>query len=428
MSYAKHPKEMYMLALVEMCQRFAFWGVGNLLVLYLVLFHKFPDMRADNLYGFFTGVAFVLPVLGGFFADRMGYRLPVYAGALATAAGCFLLATGSLHFLYAALILVAIGASIFTPSIYALLGHVYHDKQHLREGGFSIYYCSVNVGIFLAMFTLGFIGQSHSWSLAFTLAGIIQLLGIWPFARVMKSPALANLDSIQEQARLSKRPQAPLTRTEKSRLWVIGALAFFSIFFWVAYNQGGSSLTLFSLRYTDRNLFGFEMPAAWLYSAEPLYLVLLAIPLTSLYIYLHKRKKDPTPPVKSALGLIFMALCFGLMALGSRSLPPLAQSGSVSPLYLLGSYFLMAVGELLITPIGLALITHLSPRRYTALLVGVWYLCIGIGYYLGGVLAGLMSVFQSISQFFNLYILISLIPALALLLFARKLNAMRHLK
>src|SRR5579872_5234228 len=122
---------MYLLALVEMCQRFAFWGIGNLLVLYLVQAHHYPDAKADNLYGFFTGVAFVLPILGGFAADRMGYRLPVLWGSVISAVGCFLLATGSGSMIYAALGCAAIGASVFTPSIYALLGKVYQDKHHL---------------------------------------------------------------------------------------------------------------------------------------------------------------------------------------------------------------------------------------------------------------------------------------------------------
>lgn len=157
----KHPKEMYLLAVSEMCQRFAFWGIANLLVLYLVEHHHFADAKADTLFGLFTGIAFVLPVLGGWIADRTSYRLAVIWGSILNAIGCFLMATGSVSFLYVALFFAAAGGCIFTPGIYTILGHVYHDKQNLREGGFSIYYCSVNVGIFLAMIVLGWIGQTN---------------------------------------------------------------------------------------------------------------------------------------------------------------------------------------------------------------------------------------------------------------------------
>jgi POT family proton-dependent oligopeptide transporter len=419
---------MYLLALVEMCQRFAFWGIGNLLVLYLVQYHQMADAKADNLFGIFTGVAFVLPLLGGFIADRLGYRTPLLVGCVAMAIGCFLIASGSLTLLYIALLCIALGGCVFTPCVYALLGHVYHDRQNLREGGFSIYYCSVNIGIFLAMFVLGYIGQMHSWALAFVIAGCVQLLGIWPFLIVMRSPVLATL-ALEQKAAIKKPIKHPaLTKHEKSRLLVICVLALFSIVFWAAYNQGGSSLTLFALRYTDRNLWGFQMPPSWLFSAEPLYLVIFAIPLTSLYVFLHRRKLDPSPPMKSALGLIAMALCFLVMVFASLGIPSMAQTGSVSPLYLLWAFAFMALGEMLITPIGLALITHLSPRRFTALLVGVWYCCIGIGFYAGGLLAGLMTKLHSLTQYFNIYIVLTLVPALFLFYFAKKLNTMRHAK
>jgi POT family proton-dependent oligopeptide transporter len=257
---------------------------------------------------------------------------------------------------------------------------------------------------------------------------VVQLIGIIPFLKVMKRPLLSKLHLIQQKMGLFEQPkQTPLTSHEKDRLKVISILAFFSILFWITYNQGGSSMTLFALGYTDRNLLGFEIPPAWLFSAEPLYLVLLVIPLTSLYVYLHKRKKDPTPPMKSAFGLIAMALCFGIMVLAARSIPPQAHNGSVNPLYLLGAYAFMAIGELLITPIGLSLVTHLSPHRYTAMLVGVWYLCIGIGFYLGGVLAGFMSVLHSLSEFFSIYVVLTVIPAIILISLSRKLNEMRHI-
>lgn len=417
---------MYYLALTEMCQRFALYGVAYMLVLYLVQTLKFTDTDADHLFGIFTGVAFILPVLGGYVADRLSYKLPVIWGMILTAIGCFLIATGSESLLYLSLFFIAIGSSVFTPGIYALLGTLYHKDHSLRDSGFSIYYSAVNIGTFLAMFVLGAISQAHSWNAAFFVAGVVQLLGFFSFARAMKTINIAPLKEAHAKAAQKKQPA--LHKHEINRIWVICILAFFSILFWMAYNQGGSSMNLFALKFTDRHAFGFEMPPSWLLSSESLYLIILAIPLSKLYMYLAKRKKDPSPPTKSGLSLIFMGICFAIMAIGASQIPSGAMTARVSPFYLFSAYAFMAIGEMLLMPIGLSLVTHLSPRRFTAMLVGVWYLCIGIAFYLGGMIAPLMSRVKSMSSFFVMFVVISFVAGGILLLLVKKLNKMRHME
>ncbi len=423
--HTKQPKEMYLLALTEMTQRFAFWGIANLLVIYLVQYQLFSDVLADQLFGIFTGVAFVLPVLGGYFADRFNYRLPVIWGMCSTAIGCFLMAIGQVTLMYIALLFVAIGAAIFTPSIYALLGTLYRSQHHLREGGFSIYYSAVNIGAFVAMLIIGAFGQAKLWSVAFVIAGLVQLAGLYFFSKALENPELFKMSKIKKLTKVER--EAPLHKHEQNRIIVICILSLFSIIFWMAYNQGGSSLNLFALRYTDRHVLGLEVPPSWLLSAETLYLVIFAIPLAALYAFLSKRKMNPTPAAKSGLGLISMAICFLIMAIGSRLIPDEAQSASLSPSYLLFAYAFMALGEMLIAPIGLSLITHLSPHRFTALLVGCWYLCIGIAFYLGGAIAPLMSHLKSMTSFFNLFVILSAAAGIILIVFVKKLDKMRHL-
>lgn len=420
---------MYFLALTEMCQRFAFWGVANLLVLYLVQQQRFTDTAADHLFGLFTGFAFILPILGGYIADRMNYRLPVIWGMLATSIGCFLMASGSTQMVYPALFFIAIGAAIFTPSIYTLLGTLYHDQHDLRDSGFSIYYSAVNAGAFLAMIILGAVGEAYSWRAAFLLAGLIQLLGFFPFRKALKTINLNKIAALSSAP--SKKKHPPLHKHEISRIWVICILSFFSILFWAAYNQGGSSMNLFALDFTNRHVMGFEMPTSWLLASESLYLIILAIPLAKLYTYLAKRKMDPTPPLKSALSLFAMGICFLIMMIGAKQLSSSStdsMTGMISPAYLFTAYAFMALGEMLIAPIGLALITHLSPRRFTALLVGVWYTCIGVAFYLGGLIAPYLSKLKSMSSFFGIFVLISFVFGGLLLLLVKKLNVMRHLK
>lgn len=422
---SRHPKEMYLLALIEMCQRFAFWGIGNLLVLFLVQFHRFSDPAATHLYGLFTGVAFVLPMLGGYIADRTSHKGAVAIGSVSTALGCFLMATGSLDMLYAALFFAAIGASVFTPSIYTILSAVYKDKHHLREGGFSIYYSAVNVGVFLATFILGAFGHQNEWAWAFIVAGLVQFVGLFVFLKLMQNPLFAKMHVAQSKMGAQKNSY-PLKKEEKDRIIVIVALAVVSILFWMAYNQGWSSMSLFALRFTDRMAGSFEIPTSWIFSLESLYLILLAFPLAWIYSWLAKRKWDPSPPMKTVMSLVAMGLCFMIMKIGSEQIPAGATSASISPLYPVFAYLLMAIGEMLLAPIGLSLVTHLSPHRYTAFLVGAWYVCIGVAFYAGGLLAGLMSTMKELSEFFNMFVLISFIPAALLFLFARKLNRMRH--
>jgi len=425
-SLHKQPRAMYFLALTEMCQRFAFWGVGNLLVLFLVQHYRFSDTRADHLFALFTGLAFFLPVLGGWIADKMHYHLPVIWGMVFTAIGCFLIGTGEISFLLIGLLGVAVGGSIFTPSIYALLGSLYHSCHHLRDSGFSIYYSAVNIGVFLAMIVLGSIGQAGHWNMAFLLAGIVQLIGFFPFRFARRDFQMSHISPGLYKGEKKKQPR--LHTHEKQRIWVILILCFFSILFWMAYNQGGSSMNLFALRYTDRHIGSFEMPPSWLLSSESLYLVLLAFPLAKLYTGLAKRKSDPTPPMKTALSLFAIGLCFLIMTLGASKVPAGATSASISPAYLFWAYGLMALGEMLIAPIGLSLVTHLSPRRFTAMLVGVWYLCIGLAFYAGGMIAPLMSQIKEMGWFFSLFVVIAFLCGGVLLFLVKRLNKMRHLE
>lgn len=421
----RQPKEMYYLSFIEMCQRFGLWGIGNLLVIYAITHFNFSDSDATQLYGIFSGIAFILPLLGGFIADRTNYKRTVIFGSLALALGCFLMALGVLPLLYLSLLMVAIGTSVFTPSIYTILGYIYHDKEELREGGFSIYYAAVNVGVFLGTFILGALGHAKMWSLAFIIAGVVQLIGLFTFLRIIKHKAFAHLHQKNAHAHQTEQKK-PLAKQEKDRIIVICTLSLVSILFWIAYNQGWSSMSIFALKFTNLEVGNFNLPSAWLLSLESLYLVLLAFPLAWLYNFLAKRKLDPTPSTKTVLSLVAMGLCFFIMYTGSKQIPDGAKHASVSAWYPISSYALMAIAEMLLAPIGLSLVTRLSPRRYTALLVGMWYLCIGVAFYLGGTLGGLITGMTNIASFFEIFVLMSWIPAACLFFFVKKLHRMSH--
>lgn len=422
----KHPKEMYLLATTEMCQRFAYWGIGNLLVLFLVKHFSYSTPKATHIFGAYTGIAFILPILGGYIADKWNYRSPILLGSILTAIGCFLLSSLSEAMIIPALCFIGLGGGLFTPSIYSLLGSIYSKKQHIREGGFSIYYASVNVGVFLAMISLGYL-QTFSWRAVFIVSGCIQMLGILPYFKVVHK--LKHLD-VPPHYFISKKNDPnhfPLKKHEIDRIAVILIMTFVSIVFWMSYNQAGSSLTIFALKFTDRHIGGFDIPVPWITAAQTFFLILFAFPLAQLYLYLRRLKSSASPPMKTALSLFFMGLCFIVMQRAAAYIPQGATEASISPWYLISSFGLMALAELFLAPIGLSLVTNLSPHRYRGLLTGVWFACIGIGFYIGGYLAGFMSSIN-LTTFFDIFVITAFVPAFILVLFSKKLDQMRHIK
>ncbi len=425
LSLKHHPKELWILALTELCERYAFWGVGNLLVLFLIEYYQFSNVKATHIYGLFTGCAAFLPLVGGFLADRWNYQSPMLLGALCNIVGCLMLSSGHPALLYPALVVIALGYGTFTPSILTVLGFAYREKPELREAGFSIYYAAINIGVFLALLSLGSIAKFSSWNTAFFTAACVQAIGLAPLLWYLHKhkETYRALGKAQEALRHEKKP---LAKVDRDRLWVIALFCLFSIVFWIAYNQAFSSMEIFSHDFMNRIIGGKEIPEGVFLSSESLFLVLLAPVLASLYAYLQKRKKDPSPATKTGLSLLFLAACFAVMVISTWSIPATATHANVSWSYLVGAYFLMAIGEMLLAPIGLSLVSHLAPQRFTALLMGFWYVCVGLAFYIGGVLAGLMEKVGGLFHFFSIFVGLTLIAGIVMLFNAKKITRMAH--
>ncbi len=421
-----HPKELWILALTELCERFAFWGVGNLLVLYLIEYYHYPNENATTIYGIFSGCAAFLPLVGGWVADRWNYQSPLFLGALVNAFGCFLLATGIESLLYFALVIIACGYGIFTPSILTVLGYTYRDKPQLREAGFSIYYASINVGVFLALASLGTIANLINWNMAFLVAGLVQVIGLIPLTiyLVKHKETYRSLKTMQKESHAVRHKLTPI---EKSRLKVIATFCIVSILFWASYNQAFSSMAIFAHDFMNKQIGSVKVPEGIFFSSESFFLILLAPLLAYAYAKLQKIGKDPSPATKTALSLVFIAACFFVMMMGCLEIPAGAKTADVSWNYLVGAYFLMAVGEMLLAPVGLSHVSHLAPPRYTALMIGLWYVCVGIAFYNGGLLAGFMGKMGTLFNFFSLFVGLTLIPGFVLFFFSKKLTKMSHL-
>lgn len=426
MSISKHPKELWILSLTELCERFAYYGVGNLLVLYLIGYYQFPNEKATHIYAIFSGCAAFLPFVGGFVADRWNYQSPLLLGTAINAIGCFLLATGIHAFLVIALVIIALGYGIFTPSIVTVLGYTYRHKPELREAGFSIYYASINIGVFLAMACLGTIAQVVSWNIAFMIAGLVQLAGMIPLIMYLIKHKETYQKLKSEHKEIQKGSHA-LKPHEKNRLIVIGVLCFVSIFFWAAYNQAFSSMAIFANSYMNKTIGGINVPPALFMSSESFFLIILAPVLALLYAKLQKKHKDPSATTKTALSLFFIAACFFVMMIASMEIPAHQTTANISSGYLVFAYFLMAIGEMLLAPIGLSMISRLAPARYTGFGVGIWYLCVGLAFYNGGMLAGLMEKMGGLFNFFSIFVAMTLIPAVILLFFSKKITKLAHL-
>ncbi len=422
-SLSQHPKGLWVLALTELCERFAFWGVGNLLVLYLIEYYQFSNVKATHIYGIFTGCAAFLPLVGGWVADRWNYRMSILIGALVNAIGCFCLASGLLSMFYLGLVIIAAGFGLFTPSLLVVLGHLYRDKEHLRQAGFSIYYGSINIGVFLAMFSLGIIAKEVSWHVAFLVAAIVQILGILPIAWYFHYHK-KDYQAFQTMQKQSRTDKIPLTKPDRRRIFIVIIFCLLSIFFWTTYNQAFSSMSIFVHDFMNKQVGGYEIPEGVFLSSESFFLILLAPLLASIYSWLQKRHKDPSVSTKTILSFLFMAAAFSLMMIACKNIAPGAKTASISSSYIIGAYFLIAIGEMLLAPIGLSMVSLLAPRKFTGLLMGFWYVCVGFAFYLGGVLAGFMEREEKLSHFFALFIIIASIPALFLTLFGKKLTHM----
>jgi POT family proton-dependent oligopeptide transporter len=412
----KHPKGMFVLALTEMCQRFAFWGVGYLLVLFLIDHFSYSISVATQIFGLYTGGAFFLAILGAYIADKWKTRQPMFWGSVLITVGCLFLATLNHMLLLLALFLIILGRGLFLPGSYSLLGKLYTDKSHIREGGLSIYYALVNIGLFMALIILGFL-QTVSWPAVFLTAAGVQLIGLIPYFFLIKSTPLSK----QEES-----PPSHLTPHETDRIIAIFIMIGISIFFWIAYNQTASSITLFAHHFCNRTLFQLSIPALWIVATKTFFLSLLAFPLARLYLFLRRIKSNATPSMKIALSLFFMGLCFLVMQRSAAHISPESQAGVENPLYIVSALLLMALAELFMAPFGLTLVTNKSPHRYQCLLKVAWYGCTGIGFYFGGYIAALFEKI-SLATFFDIFVFTSLIPAFLLFLFSRRLDHMRHI-
>ncbi|MCE9844280.1 peptide MFS transporter [Vibrio antiquarius] len=414
--YFGHPRGLFLLFGTELWERFSYYAMRAILVLYLTDTTMngglgWSTKDALDLYGIYTGLVYITPLIGGYLADNyLGQRRSILLGGALMAIGQFTLALpadalgiGSLHSFYLGLGLLITGNGLFKPNISTMVGDLYKEGDNRRDGAFTIFYMGINLGALLAGVVSGSVTTSYGWKAGFVAAGVGMIIGLvmqmvlaqsW-LGDIGREPAakrdLSNKNSTTKQ---------PLTKEEVNRLKVILVMSLFTIVFWAGFEQAGGLMNIYTQQYTDRMIGGFEVPAAWFQSLNPFFIITLAPVLAVLWVKLGKR--EPTSPVKFAMALFFLAIGF-LCMVGAV----LEQGGDTtvktSMLWLVGAFFFHTLGELCLSPIGLSLVTKLAPLRLASLMMGAWFGCNAIANYVAGYVGshvgelGAMAIFSGIA-------------------------------
>jgi POT family proton-dependent oligopeptide transporter len=496
-----HPAGLFTLFFTEMWERFSYYGMRALLVLFLVSDiasggWEWTNEKAATLYAIYTGLVYVTPIFGGLLADKvLGYRKAVILGAILMTAGHASMAIETPLFFYSGLALLILGNGAFKPNISTIVGGLYPQGSEKKDAGYTIFYMGINAGAFLGILLCGYIGEKVGWSYGFGLAGIFMFVGMvqfWfgqgIFGNIGLSPKKTNNTTLnvheavsvvdensEENKVIPKEEENP--KVIKDRLVVIGILAFFTIFFWWAFEQAGSSMTIFAKDFTARTLTGegslifkwvntlltvvplavitFVLGMLFVKTVKPYPISVISLGLSFAFIWyiaiwmlgkefdsesseipaswfgilnslfiiifapmfskLWETKFNPPAPVKFALGLILLGIGFGILAFGASSIPQGAEAGSVrvSLMWLVLAYLLHTLGELVLSPVGLSYVSKLAPAKLVGMMFGLWFTATAIANFLGGITA---SFIDKISEAYSLsifFLIFFVIPVLA---------------
>ena len=376
-----HPRGLSTLFFTEMWERFSYYGMRGFLILYMTKALGFTDQHAGLAYGNYVFSVWFTPIIGGLIADRwLGHYRSVLIGGAIIALGHFTLAFPSLPFFYAGLTLIVIGTGLLKPNVSTLVGSLYEKGDERRDAGFSIFYMGINLGAFLGPLIAGRLAEGVDWHLGFACAGVGMVLGLvqYVLGRRRLQPGIERL-AARPRPGAGAPAAAGLTGEDWRRIAAVVVFFLFASLFWGAYEQAGSTLALFEDRYVHLEAFGLKLYASWFVSIQAGFVILLSPLFAWLWVKLGPRQ--PSSPAKFAFALVFVGLAFVLLMPAGA----LAQSGiKVSPLWLVGAYFIQELGELCLSPVGLSLVTKLSPVRLVGLLMGVFFLSNAVGNWLAG--------------------------------------------
>ena len=412
------PKGLWILFITEMWERFSYYGMRALLVLYLIASTDettlnpgfgWSEENAYLLYGLYTWLVYLTPIFGGLIADRfIGTHRSMIVGGWIIAAGHITLAAtelfgvtagavvslqsspGALLCFLSGLLLIVIGTGFFKPCVSVMVGQLYEPGDERRDGGFTIFYMGINVGAVMSPLIAGTLGETVGWHWGFGSAAVGMILGILVY-QYLRPRYLEGIGLRPERPTTSTQTAKPtfsLSKVEWQRIGVILVLAFVgNIAFWTAFEQAGSSMNVFAAQSTDRTVWGLlsdPFPATWYQAANPASVIIFAPVFAWLWIFLSKRNLNPSTPMKFALGLWLLGLAFLAMVFGAMEA---RDGGLAGPHWLLITYVAYTWGELCLSPVGLSMVTKLAPLHLQSFMMGMWFFSFSISNLLAGLVA-----------------------------------------
>lgn len=493
-----HPSGLFVLFFTEMWERFSYYGMRAILVLFLtsaLIDGGWAWTREDalGLYGTYTMLVYFSPIIGGFLADKfLGYRKAVALGALIMTLGHAAMAFDTPWSLYVGIALLVSGNGLFKPNITSIINGIYKNAEEKKDGAFTIFYMGVNAGAFIGILLCGYIGETVGWHYGFGLAGIFMFFGVLQFwyaqgifgnVGLEPSKVIEYDDAIEEKnnsesSTTKETEEKTPANVQRDRYIVVGILAFFTVFFWAAFEQAGGSMTIFAKDYTNRVLEGdtaniFRI-ANTLLTVVPLLIITYVlwqlfritfskyalsnvflgisfaiiwaivfwmlknqfsvetpeVPaswfsiLNSFYIIafapliskIWESKFNPPATVKFGVGLILLGLGFGLLAYGASTIPQGAATASVSMVWLILAYLFHTLGELTLSPVGLSYVSKLVPATKIGLMFGLWYIAIGLGNKAAGTMGGMIDKITAEYDLSTFFLIFTLVPIIAGLL------------
>jgi POT family proton-dependent oligopeptide transporter len=474
-----HPVGLFVLFFTEMWERFSYYGMRALLVLFLVSEASkggwaWTRPEALSLYGWYTGLVYLTPIVGGFIADRLtGYRKAVILGALIMTMGHASMAMEgvSSNFFYLGLVLMMVGNGLFKPNISSMVGKLYPAISDKKDAAYTIFYMGINSGAFLGILMCGYVGEKIGWHWGFGLAGIFMFFGMLQFYFGQKIFGVIGQKN-DNKVKVVEGEEVLPKKVVKERLAVIFVLSIFTIFFWMVFEQAGGSMTIFAKDYTLRTLtgssgtvfkwadaaltifpliavsivlFGLAKKIAKKYPATIFFTALSFIIMWGLAIWkvekeftavntevpaswfgilnsffivalapffskLWETKFNPSGPVKFGMGLVFVGLGFAGLAYGGRDIAAGASVAQVSMFWLIFAYFFHTVGELCVSPVGLSYVSKLAPAKLVGLMFGVWFTCTAIGNWLAGATGSLIDKISAEYSISTFFLIFTILP------------------
>jgi len=438
-----HPKGLLYLFFAELWERFSFYGMRALLVLYMTKHLLFDDDMAFGVYAAYMSLVYVTPMIGGILADKiLGYRKSIILGGILMVLGHFFLTIELPIFFYGSLGLIIVGNGFFKPNISSFVGELYQQGDTRRDSGFTIFYLGINLGAAIAPLACAWFAANYGWHYGFVLAGIGMVAGLLVFNRGLKSNVFGTKGKVPSLEKYNLKTLglnkgkwivicslvsvvifATIVRfhefesylvwivslfliayityiistvsiKEKKRLLVAVYFTILYTLFAAIFEQAGSSLTLFA----DRNVNLVGMDAAGTNSINAGFIILFAVPFSMLWTFLSKRNSNPNSAIKFGLGLVFLGLGFLIFAMSANSVDDFART---SMIYLILGYMVLTIGELFLSPIGLSKMTELSPLKYTAFIMGVWFSANFFGHFFAGKIAKLTAASSGESTVFS---------------------------